>query len=570
MKILSKPYILLFFIILLGAFFRFYNLNWDSGTNQHPDERAIILFTLPLEYPKSFSEFLSPQSPWNPHFFAYGNLPIYLLKFAGNFASEFNPQLAQYDGIQLVGRTISVLADLLVILLIFRIGRLLFNDKIGLVGAFLYAISVFPIQASHFYAVDILLTLFITLTLYRLLKFYKKPTPINAALVGIIFGLALVTKISAITLLVAIGVALVSDFVFIFLRSPHKPKHWFPHIPRLIKKLLTDGLIIILTTCFTFILLQPYALIDSQEFILQNIQQSQMTHNAYTFPYTLQYVDKVPYIYEIKNIFLWGQGPLIAILCTLGILLFLIKIKQLNKVRIDESSIILSFLLIYFLVVGSFAIGFMRYMLPIYPILSLFGGFFIVNYLLKFLLGLKSQFLRALSLFIFLILLMLWPLSFLSIYKNENTRIAASNWINNNIPQGSTLTHEVWDDQLPLYTAGNYKTQDLGLYDQPDDSTKWDKLNSQINDSDYIIIASNRLYTPIQKLSDCSKYKICFPKASVFYKNLFEDKLKFKKVAEFSSFPTIPFLNIAIDDTTADEAFTVYDHPRVLIYKKVR
>lgn len=560
---------ILFLVLLVAAFFRFYNLNWDNGSNLHPDERAIILFTLPLEAPKSINEFLTPQSPLNPHFFAYGNFPLYLLKAASDTAGIINPHLMDYDGIQIVGRIISVLADLLTIFLIFRIGKILFDNKSGIIGASLYAVSVFPIQASHFYAVDILLTLFIVLTIYRLLKLYQKPSLINAVIVGIAFGLALTTKISAFPLIIAITCALIADFIFIFIKSPHKPRHWFPHIPALLKKLITEGLVIGFFTIITFVIIQPYAIIDSAEFIKQTIQQSQMTRDAYTFPYTLQYVGKIPYFYELKNIFLWGLGPVISLLCLSGIVFFLIKIKTIGQNKKSEILIIITFSFVYFLIVGSFSIGFMRYMLPLYPFLCLFGGLFITGFIMKFAHKIKNNLYRSTFYLILILLVILWPISFMSIYNSSNTRITASNWINKNIPLGSGLTHEIWDDQLPLYTAGNYETIPLGLYDQPDDETKWSALNQKINTADYIIISSNRLYTPIQNLSDCTKYKICFPIASKFYKNLLSEK-GYTKVAEFTSFPTVPFLNIKIDDTSADESFTVYDHPKVLIFKKDR
>ena len=44
-----------------------------------------------------------------------------------------------------------------------------------------------------------------------------------------------------------------------------------------------------------------------------------MTKNAFVFPYTLQYVGKLPYIYELKNVFLFGIGPLISFFAFIGI-----------------------------------------------------------------------------------------------------------------------------------------------------------------------------------------------------------------------------------------------------------
>ena len=69
-------YVALILILLVAAVLRFYGLAWDSGYLFHPDERKILLVAWDLRLPASFHEFLSPDSPLNPKFFAYGSFPI--------------------------------------------------------------------------------------------------------------------------------------------------------------------------------------------------------------------------------------------------------------------------------------------------------------------------------------------------------------------------------------------------------------------------------------------------------------------------------------------------------------
>src|SRR3989344_1518967 len=123
----NQEKILLILIVLLGAFFRLYGLNWDQNQHLHPDERAIVMFSLPLHFPSSVSAFLSINSPLNPHFFAYGSLPLYLLKAVGTLVSIFYPQATSYDQINLIGRFISVIFDMGILALIFLMGRKLFS-----------------------------------------------------------------------------------------------------------------------------------------------------------------------------------------------------------------------------------------------------------------------------------------------------------------------------------------------------------------------------------------------------------------------------------------------------------
>jgi hypothetical protein len=320
-------------------------------------------------------------------------------------------------------------------------------------------------------------------------------------------------------------------------------------------------------TLVTVFVCEPYVFIDFQAFWLQTQQQSEMTHNAFIFPYTLQYVGKIPYWYELKNVFLWGLGPLLGIWSFIGSIRFLaLGFYQEKSSKWTKELILITFFLIYFLLVGRFAVGFMRYMLPIYPLFALFAANLLYACLQYF--QLRFRYL-LIVLFYCGVLLLLWPLSFSKIYSQPNTRMSASYWIGEHIPAGKVLAIEHWDDGLPLFGAENYQMVTLPLYD-PDTEEKWTKINQDLKRVDYIIIASNRLYTPLQKLTNCASlpaYK-CYPQTAWYYRQLFSGQLGFEKVAEFTDYPRVPFLNLAIDDQGADESFTVYDHPKVMIFKK--
>ena len=553
-KSLIHSFVLLFCIAVFSFLLRITGLFWDGGFHLHPDERAILLFTLPISFPSSFIEFLSPSSNLNPHFFAYGSFPLYLLKGVSIPASFFNNSIGTYENMHILGRVISALFDTGTIVMLFFLTRKIFTNKIGLIASLLYGISVLPIQLSHFYAVDTILTFFITTLIYVLILFYEKPTILKSIIIGILFGTALATKISAIVILFSIGLTLTTDIILEILR---KGRNLYPLIRRLIFFLL----IISITTVAMFFILEPYAYLDFANFYKQNQTQYNMTHNAFIFPYTLQYVGKIPYLFELKNIFFWGLGPIMSLISLFGFLLLLFHIGKERKIDSRAKEIIIvTFFILYFGIVGSFAIGFMRYLLPIYPFLAIFGA-----YGLSFI---KSRMPFAFWAVI-LVLLLIWPASFFSIYNNTHPRVVASLWIHSKIAEGSTIAVEHWDDSLPLYGQEKYNVETLALY-EPDSKEKWEKINKQLQKSEYIILSSNRLYIPLQKLTDCKKLPsiYCYPQTAQYYKNLFSGKLGFKNVAEFTNYPTIPILGIKINDLHADESFTVYDHPKVIIFKK--
>jgi hypothetical protein len=160
--------ILLLATLLAAAALRFYALDWDHGQFFHPDERAIMEATVKIGLPVPFklSSLLSPQSPLNPQFFAYGSLPFYLTKATASFLGLFRRNLLEYGNIRLVGRAYSVLFDLGTIVLIYLLGETLYDRRAGLLAAVFITFTVLHIQLAHFYAVDGVLTFFIVLAVY--------------------------------------------------------------------------------------------------------------------------------------------------------------------------------------------------------------------------------------------------------------------------------------------------------------------------------------------------------------------------------------------------------------------
>lgn len=585
-----KNKLILFLIFLLGSTFRLYGLDWDQGYHLHPDERMLVMVAERVNLPNSLQSFFSPKSSLNPQFFPYGSLPIYFLKFIATIVSSVlnNPAYASYSLINIVGRFLSAFFDLGIVFVIYKLGKKIFGCSTGLLASALYSFCVFPIQLSHFFAVDTFLTFFVTATIYRLIIFYEKPSLKNAIYIGIFFGLSLATKISATVLMASIGTAIIIDLILVSVRRirlflKHRKIFYSSEtkitIVKSKLKKLTGFLfvsvkylsVIFIFSIITFIICEPYAVIDFSTFWRQTKEQQAMTKNAYVFPYTLQYVGSTPYFYHLKNFILWGSGiPLGFISITaIGYLIFyLIREfpKPGNESQEAKMLILLSFFLAYFFVVGKFAVKFMRYLSPLYPIFFIFASWFL------FTLFRRSKKIFVLSVLLVLFSTLLWSISFLSIYSKPNTRVTASEWINKHIPSGSYLALEHWDDGLPLFGGEKYHFLEMPMYENDNSPLKWEKVNANLQKTDYVILASNRLYIPLQKMGDCQKYKVCYPKTAQYYQDLFSGKLGFRKVAEFSSYPKLSLpafhFSLTIPDDSADESFTVYDHPKVIIFKK--
>jgi len=76
--------------------------------------------------------------------------------------------------------------------------------------------------------------------------------------------------------------------------------------------------LITVVTIITFIVCEPFSIFDFSTFWRQLNEQQAMTKDAFVFPYTLQYVNTPSYFYQLKNIFLWGLGPVFALMAYTG------------------------------------------------------------------------------------------------------------------------------------------------------------------------------------------------------------------------------------------------------------
>jgi len=524
----------------------------------------------------------------DPDFFNYGSLPVYLLTGVSQFLDwALGWNITTYDGMLVVGRLLSTICDLFVIFIIYHLALLIFKKKsLALWSSFFYSLAFFPIQNSHFFIVDTFLTLFVTLLAYLLLLFNKSRSESieftrdyfkRIFFISITFAAALTTKITAIIFMPIIILALV---------IPKKiSKKTFFSSNYYGQSLISILLFAVLATLFSY-LFMPYAFIKYQQFINEVLQQIKMNSDPYIFPYTLQYVGTLPYFYYLKNIFIWGLGPIISLFFLIGIVNFVKSLKFRNPpVGRAGLSFIIFFLFyfFYFVIIGKSSVKFMRYMLPLYPFFTIMAGYgvcVVYNFIAHVILSkhILSNIKKARKFIIFsgtiVLSTILWTLMFLNIYTTPNTRIQASDWIHQFIPPGSTLGVEHWDDRVPIYYGERFRYEELTLYDIPDDDLKWKVINEKLKLIDYIVIASNRLYTPLQRLDNCNKtYPRCYPKTSKYYQKLFNNKLGFTKIAEFTSYPRWEIgpptggLKFEINDSSSDESFTVYDHPKIMIYK---
>ncbi len=222
-------------------------------------------------------------------------------------------------------------------------------------------------------------------------------------------------------------------------------------------------------------------------------------------------------------------------------------------------------------------VSFMRYFAPAYPALCMAGAWALATAWRtapERVQGLGRVWLpkgpRRAAVLLAVVLTAAWAFAFQSIYTRDNPRVEASRWIYANVPPGSSITTEYWDDALPLPLPGvspsQYRIIPLDLYD-PDSPEKVRRLvfggpgtAGGLADADYVVLASDRVRGSVPNL------EAEYPATIRYYELLENGRLGFELVAEFTSRPSL--FGLSIDDSRAEESFTVYDHPRVRIYRK--
>ena len=407
--------VLLIAVLAIAVGLRFYGLSWDDGFSYtpHPDERAILDRVIGVSPPGLGEIGLlldADLSPWNPRWFNYGSFPLYVLKVVQIVGSPFLGD--DVNDIRVLGRAVSGLADIATILVVYGIASLAFDRRTGLLAALLTALAVIHIQLSHFFAVDTLQAMFAIAALYFMVRVAREGRMRDSLLAGALVGLGLATKASQLPIVAPFVIA---HLMFAFgLNGKEATDRFKERLETASWGLVGGGAVAVIA----LMLAQPYTLLDWGTFFSHVSEQSEMIRGIRDYPYTRQYADTTPYWYHIRQLAVWGYGlPLgiaawagllyvslrgmpwklgiaylavgwalpaaillvsystIAIVAAAGIsLLALLATLPARSKHAQLEVLLLCWVVPYFLVTGAFHVKFMRYMLPIAPLLTLFGA----------------------------------------------------------------------------------------------------------------------------------------------------------------------------------------------------
>lgn len=546
--------VLLLGLLLAGAVFRLVGLQWDEGHHLHPDERFISMVEERLEFPASLSQYFdSARSPLNPYnrghaSFVYGTLPLFLTK-----AVSAAVQKTGYDGAYLVGRALSAIFDLLCVWIVYRLARRFCGRGAALCAAALLAFCPLAIQLSHFWAVDTFLAAFSAATLLGAVRLAQgKSGLLGDAATGIALGFAVACKVTALALLAPVGIAALVSVETLRSRTPR------PGFPGLFLRAGGRLAALVVAAAAAIRLALPYAFLGlalDPRYVRDMKALMALSRSVAGFPPALHWAGRTV-LFPLENFLLWGAGPFFG-LTALAALVWCASTAFKREKRA------LLPLLTYALFVsayhGATMVKSIRYFYPAYPAFAVLSGLFLSAVAARFQASRAGRLLPVAA----VLGTFLAGLAFSSIYRRPHTRVEASRWIFAHVAPPARFGNEAWDDGQPMpmpeHDVGAYAGLVLSLYD-PDSTRKAGELTQVLKQADWIAVTSNRVYANVTRIP------AVFPMSIAYYRALFEERLGFERAAEFTSYPSLGPLRFR--DDRAEEMFTVYDHPRVLLFRK--
>ncbi len=512
-------------ILMTGAYFRFVGLDWDGDYHLHPDERFMTMVASSVHSVSSLSQYFNTAtSTLNPNnvgygFYVYGDLPLVLTRYLGELLNQTG-----YSQINLVGRFLSGLFDLGTVLMVFLIAMRLFKKtRLALLAAAFAALSVLPIQLSHFFTTDTFTNFFIFMGIYFAVRAFTADLPplespatdidatafaveadaagvavdggtlaetpdddlagdqgdrevliglrkswgslVPYAWFGVALGLAMSSKVSAAPLAAVIAIAA----LLYWRRLPEEQRlRWGV---TLFRNLVLAAVI----SFITFRIFQPYAFTGpgflgikpNQQWISNLENLAQQSAGDVDFPPALQWARR-PVTFAWQNMVEWGLGLPLGLLAWGG---FLYMAWRMLKGEWPRYILLWTWTGAYFVWQSLVFSRTMRYQLPVYPALAIIAAWAVFALWERRPreegLSTSERWRRPLAFGLGAVALIgtfLWAFAFTRIYTRPVTRIAASSWIFQNVPAAINLkinqgVEGIYSQPLPYYASNTATTE---------------------------------------------------------------------------------------------------------------
>jgi 4-amino-4-deoxy-L-arabinose transferase-like glycosyltransferase len=297
-----------------------------------------------------------PFFEW-PTLFTYTAAFLYLLYFFITKPFEHYPTLAAFAESRresiapflYITRVMSAVMGVLTVWWVYRLCRRTFDDTTALVASCFLALAFLHVRDSHFGVTDVAMTALVVLTVLRVMQWRDSGSVRDAAIAGLIGGLAGSTKYNGLGVCVPFAVAAIER-----VRQPNRAK-------------LVGGCLVFAAALLTgFLGASPYIAIDWPRFV-----------RAVT--------GVGAHVAEGHGLSLgrgWWYYARVVLPAAIGWPMFIAAIAGiagLAIVRCRDAAVLFAFPLAYYAIAGRGYTVFARYIIPVIPFLCIAAGWAVVS-----------------------------------------------------------------------------------------------------------------------------------------------------------------------------------------------
>ncbi len=513
-----KKNILFLVILLLGAFLRFSYLTWGYPFFFHPDENNI---TNAISH-MSFSQL-------NPHFFAYGGLPIYTSFLLSFLVGLGKPSFSE---IAYTLRFISASLSLLILPSLFYIGSHMFGKKTGLITFILSSVSIGFIQFAHFGTFEMWLAFFTLWLFYALFLLYKNPSLKYLILCSILIGILLSVKVSSIVFISLPPLILLLTF---------KSKK---------KRLLFFAMVNLCIVGVFYVLTNPFLIFDTLSFVNSLSYESSVALGTFPVFYTQSFIHTIPVFFQLRFILPFLLNPFVFVLFLFSLFYFVLFVAKQKKMT---DIFLLLFLCITFFSQAFLFVKWTRYIIPILPFVYLLIGRE---------LGVYPKKITVITTSLFFTISLILSIAFITMTYATDSRIAANAFALSHLSKQQAIVEPYDLGAIPFNTTFP-DAKIINIYDIEKDPLIQQDLSQALAKHTVFLSTSQRLIH--SRLTDTKD----FPKGNMLYTDLHNGSLGYHLVYQTPcNFWCMSIYTGNPLSGSVEETATVFDHPFVSIFQK--
>ena len=469
-----RCHLLLTALVILALGLRVSNITWGLGLDEfegryHPDEWHVVrsVTGFPIWYLSSTLFKYGTALQYSVGFFL---MPFKLL-WALGYPLCSGLEYGQFANLA-VRATNAVLGSLTVVL-IYLLGRRIYDTRTGLLAAGLLSVSLLHVMNSGFATLDVSMSFFVTLTILLAGRAFESGTRIDFLMLGIGLGFLAGTKItgalSAIVPVTLLAAAMISsrrssaDISSVGAVSSAEASRpgW-----KILFKMTAFAFGI---AGITLMVSTPHIFIRMPEYL------------EYMQGQTLHWSDRSGFDF-VSVAGTWKRAasevltPLVGVLTAIGILVGRFRVRRGESVL--EIALVLN-IVMYMIFWRGFLAG--RFLLPLVPTFCLYAARLPV-----LLMRSKRTLLRALGYAVACVTIVfsLWACLVSISYRNStDTRTAAAEYIARNLPHGSTLALGSERPPWPTYRRHPY----------PEINTIDSEIVSVLDNPEYVVTSESKL-----------------------------------------------------------------------------